>query len=704
MTGPYPNTLVRGNPSIASDNYSPASFSNSTASTPLESSHHRLSGQYSHTTTPAELDHSSHTGLNSLNSSGHSVRDFQVTESSHQSLNWLASSLPQGVDGYPMNVSSSASSALPSPSKINRAVKQENFSSRSERQQPNYLDYFDEPECMAPDIPRGYQQRPKGKSDVGPYDSKARHLIDVCFPSVLFSPDDDAVLKTYLSADHIRHFLSLFRNFQSHWPVLHLPTFDALHVYDGLLLVILCIGAVYSDRVGLDQVRMLMDVARFTINRTSNMILLLEDPTLCPDISEMSDQTYEEVLSMMLLQGIYTWHGDVSQRQCAREEFPKFAHFSRQSHMLQPITLEHSTSSPLHQRSPIYEQVSQCQHRDWDWARWLNQEKRLRLMYLFFMLDTALVIYFNCSPCYDPREIALPLPADDAAWEASTAEECAKALGLRGPQNQSSNVSGSLRTKQVEMDIAMSSLLRSDYTVQPRSTNAYSKFILVHGLHIMIRNMQRTMALGQGVRAPSDHEAFANPQTTRFSQDRFLFNSSSGGTSRTGSGQATPTDSSGPPTPANVQTQAHLITLALNKWKKAWEEDNVVQYPNQLTSTSLAGSAYMAASTRAPSQPTNTNTDFTQKRIGFCRDGIYFYWLARLFLNNPRHTDCFAPPETRFLQVMKSLKGIKGFVVNESLGKGEDIGSLAEMSESYGIEDLSVNMRLLFTPFAEYGS
>ena len=640
--------------------------------------------------------------MNGLNSSGHSVKDFQMTDSSHQSYNWLASSYPSGMDGYTMNISSSASSAMPSPSKISRPIKQENFPGRSDRSLASYNDLFDEPESIPPGYPRGYQPKPNGKSDVGPYDSKARHLIDVCFPSKLFSPDDDAVLKPYLSADSIRHFLSLFHNFQSHWPVLHLPTFDALQVYDGLVLVILCIGAVYSDRIGHDQVRMLMDIARVTINRTSNMIPLIDNPSLCPDISEITDASYEELLSMILLQGVYTWHGNVTQRQCAREEFSKFARFSKQSRMLHPIALEHPTSSPLHQRTPIYEQICQSQHRDWDWNRWLNQEKRLRLMYLFFMLDTALVLYFNCSPNYNPREITLPLPADDAAWEASNSEECAKALGLCGPQGQSANVSGSLRTKQMEMDVAMGFLLRSDLSVQRRSTNAYSKFILVHGLHIMIRNMQKTIALGQGMRAPSEHEVFANPHATRFLPDRLLFTNSSGGTSRTGSGQATPTDSSGPPTPANFQTQTQLITVALNKWKRAWDEDNIAQYPNPSSARSSTGSVNTVATARLPPQPTNTNTDFTQKRIGFCRDGIHFYWLARLYLSNPRHVDFLASPETRFLQVMKSLKGIKTFVVNESLGKGEDIGSLAEMSESYGMADLSVNMRLLFTPIAEH--
>ena len=705
MTGPYPSALVRGSSTVPTDNYSPASFSNSTVSTPLESSHHRLSGQYSHTATPGEVDHNSHLGMNGLNSSGHSVRDFQVTDSSQQPLGWLASPYTQHMDGYSMNLSSSASSAMPSPSKMTRTATQRNFSRRSDHQQPDYADFFNEPDSISPEFPREYQQRPNDKSDVGSYESKAHHLIDICFPSMLFSPDDDAVLKMYLSADNIRHFLSLFRNFQSHWPVLHIPTFDPLQVYDGLLLVVVCIGAVYSDRVDVNQVRMLMDITRAAINRTSHIIHLLQDPALCPDVSEMTEQAYEEVLSVLLLQCVHTWHGDASQRQCARDEFSTLARFSRQSHMLHPIGVEHARFSPLHQPSPIYEQVSVSQHRDWDWSKWLNQEKRSRLMYLFFILDAALVIYFNCSPHYDPYEITLPLPADDAAWDAPTSEMCATALGLRGSLGQSSNIAGSLQTKQIEMNLAMRTLLRPEHNVQLRSTNAYSKFILVHGLHIMIKNMPRTMAIGNGLRTVGEHEVFNSPQNFRFSQDRFLFNSSSGGTSRTESGQATPTDSSGPPTPASFQNQAALITQALNRWKKAWDEDNATQYPNQVTLTPSASSTTTNTSTRySSSLPTDTSFEPGHKRLGFCRDGIHFYWLARLFLNSPRHIDWLAPPEKRFLQVMKNLQNVKSIVVKESRGKGEELGSLAEMSETYGIEDLSVNMRLLFTPLAEYNS
>jgi hypothetical protein len=44
----------------------------------------------------------------------------------------------------------------------------------------------------------------------------------------------------------------------------------------------------------------------------------------------------------------------------------------------------------------------------------------LRIMHLVFLCSEALVLYFNYEPQLDPLEIKLPLPCDDAAWEANT--------------------------------------------------------------------------------------------------------------------------------------------------------------------------------------------------------------------------------------------------------------------------------------------
>jgi hypothetical protein len=39
-------------------------------------------------------------------------------------------------------------------------------------------------------------------------------------------------------------------------------------------------------------------------------------------------------------------------------------------------------------------------------------------MYLIFLTDAALNIWFNCAPQLDASDIKLPLPCDDAAWDA----------------------------------------------------------------------------------------------------------------------------------------------------------------------------------------------------------------------------------------------------------------------------------------------
>jgi hypothetical protein len=49
----------------------------------------------------------------------------------------------------------------------------------------------------------------------------------------------------------------------------HAPTFDFLESYDGLILAIICIGAVYSHRVLEGQVRNLMQRTKYGIERTS---------------------------------------------------------------------------------------------------------------------------------------------------------------------------------------------------------------------------------------------------------------------------------------------------------------------------------------------------------------------------------------------------------------------------------------------------
>lgn len=65
------------------------------------------------------------------------------------------------------------------------------------------------------------------------------------------------------------------------------------------------------------------------------------------------------------------------------------------------------------------------------------------------------------------------LPADDAAWDAKDAGECAAALGLLGTQHQSQ--AGTRRPRQPGMREAVRTLMEPAMQFQPCATNAYSK-------------------------------------------------------------------------------------------------------------------------------------------------------------------------------------------------------------------------------------
>jgi hypothetical protein len=87
------------------------------------------------------------------------------------------------------------------------------------------------------------------------------------------------------------------------------------------------------------------------------------------------------------------------------------------------------------------------------------------------------------APSFQAPDIILPLPADDAAWDAPNSESCAEALDLRGTELQLKvNTTGSLRLKSLELHHAIQALHSPLAVIRPRTTNVYSKFILIHAI------------------------------------------------------------------------------------------------------------------------------------------------------------------------------------------------------------------------------
>ncbi|CAD0017322.1 unnamed protein product [Aureobasidium pullulans] len=487
-----------------------------------------------------------------------------------------------------------------------------------------------------------------------PLQAKANALLTYVLSNRTSSSDDACdEMRKCLTVENIKHFIEKFTSFQGHWPIIHMPTFEILKANDGLVLTIICIGAVYSEKRDLYQVRRMMELVKDAVknaSRVHNVIMGVIQEGNQPLGSLESD--IEELQALYMLK-----------RANARKNFDSVVEIARRI-VISPTGSGQAAYSVLHQPGPI----SQEALLTWTWSSWVAQERRNRVAFTLFLLDAALVMYFNNEPKFDPFEFRLPLPCDDAAWEARTEQECRDALGLNGTAKQAFNVCGSQRPRQPDMRSAMRGLMEPNYTFSSRSTNIYSKFILIHALLVQICKFQRASFL-QNITGQFGHGATASGPGTPLGQNDWI---ASDGSSNVG----TPSDN---PQAQNAQIQPVLksIQLAMSKWKTMWDIDIALQYPQN-------GIGY--------------------RRFGFSRDGIHFYYLGQSLLRSTKASEWTAPPDLRFLQIMGLLKKIKGFVSNENTQGGLDTGSVGDIDDTYGVGDLTLDMKLLFKPMGEADS
>jgi hypothetical protein len=415
----------------------------------------------------------------------------------------------------------------------------------------------------------------------------------------------------------------------------------------------------------------MMELAKAVIERNSQIYTIVareqtRDSGFGDESIGSSKSDLEQITAIFMMQVLFTWHGTPLQREKARREFPVVAEIARRAGLTKPMTS--SPFSVLHQPNVTVENFNAA---SFDWNAWVDQEKRSRLMFTLFLTDAALSLYFNIAPRFEKDEIRLPLPADDAAWDAQTASECAEALGLHGPVvARSRNPEGSRRPKQPEMHSALNALMHNVWDLQPGTTNLYSKFILVHALHIQLWTALRQVSLQESGQLNPQNLSFpSSGTTTPISQHDWVRGIDPTGSvthSASTSGRATPVVEA-----AGQSSLLKTINNAFDKWKKAWDEDMLTQYP-----------------------PSSTH----YRRFGFCRDAVHFYWLAKYLMKNNRAMDWQIAPDQRFSQVINLLKSVKTWVVSDSAKRGEELGSVSDIGSDYGVTDLTLDMAQLFRP------
>jgi hypothetical protein len=187
------------------------------------------------------------------------------------------------------------------------------------------------------------------------------------------------------------------------------------------------------------------------------------------------------------------------------------------------------------------------------------------------------------------------------------------------------NSAGSLRLKQLEVHHAVSALYSTSVLMQPRTTNVYSKFILIHALHVELWQLQRRRSLD-------------------------------------GTGENT----------GQIEEGYQSIHMALSRWKQAWDEDLLIQYPGH-------GGSHVAS-----------------KQVGFCREGVHFYFLACAFLQSNRLDEWQFPADERFRLTLHGLKNAREWSQSVSAARGEEPGSFAYIDDRYLSEAPPLDMGNLF--------
>jgi hypothetical protein len=516
-----------------------------------------------------------------------------------------------------------------------------------------------------------------------PVDAKVEELKKHCFPSGVQTIQGDVsaeLMLNCLESETVRHLYEHSSTLQGHWPILHLPTFDVARANNNLVLVLLCIGAVYSPdpKFHVQTVRHMMEFTKTTYYRTAGVIGRAAAGSIQGLTASQSD--VEELQALQILQTIFTWHGNPAQRQAARADFVMLTRIIKSFDLQQTAPVGHFAHSTLHSIQTL--SANQLDSFKWDWHVWLEQEKRNRLMYQVWLMDTAMVLFFNTTPQFDSSNLKLMMPSDDAVWEASTSESCADALGLNGPAAQGQNLNGTRQPIQPTLHDALLALLESSAPLQTGATNVCAKFMLIHALIVRVIACQTALLRSDGHVKGYSIGLNGSTPATPLSQNDWLEqndwpeqnNGRTGSLSGNNSGNVTPTEpltTNRAPSVAMIRQEKARLEQALNRWKASWDLDMQIQFPR---------------------------SDFQPKRFGFSRDSVHFYYIARSFLQSTNLSEFAMPADMRFRRVMGLLKRIKTIVADDHGNQGprDVIGSVGDIDDHYGLDNLTLDMSLLF--------
>lgn len=290
-------------------------------------------------------------------------------------------------------------------------------------------------------------------------------VLDVIEAAKPVTPDGLYISRNHplLSLSSLQTYCDLyFTRFNTAYPLIHQPTFDASRVETVLLVSVLLLGATYCEKDAHQMAVCIHDVLRPQIFAHAGF-------NAKPDLW---------VLQTILLVECFG-------KSRAGQKQHDMAHLF---HGLLINLIRRSDCQTI--RTSITDDRSSGD-LDNDWRKWAEAEQKKRLAFLCFMWDVQHAVLFCQSLCMSAFELRSNLPCDQQLWEANSAELWQR---LR-KQHQQQQPQGNGRTKGTNNPPLFLSLIKAYLTPggppQPRNLNALSRVLILHGLMSISWDMKR---------------------------------------------------------------------------------------------------------------------------------------------------------------------------------------------------------------------
>lgn len=266
---------------------------------------------------------------------------------------------------------------------------------------------------------------PRLKPELGLSDRKRQKLINL-IPEVADDPDASLI-------DLQRYIENFWTFFHVQYPILHKPTFNANKCPEGLLWIIIVIGAVFDRK----------DVLAYKVADPLRWILF-GSPDFDPPAklwviqSLLLLELYEKTMSnrKLHIRG-HIHHGSTLQlirrgpmlNQSSSLPFPSSANsFNSTKNSYNDYYSQCCTSSNFYKSESASDQDSP-QSGDFNpWKRWIQSEETKRAALLAFILDVNHAIMFGHFSLISVHEIRVSMPCSNIFWDRSP-EDIGRSMG-----------------------------------------------------------------------------------------------------------------------------------------------------------------------------------------------------------------------------------------------------------------------------------